>query len=302
MQQSSSAAAVLKPAAATLPPGTPPAVIGAATPSKARPKKLAASVKSIATDQDVVAPKPKPVDLERPLVDFEIGPELGMRDFRYGQVSSTGLRPYSNAGIVMGSASVAVFPFAESRMAVARDIGFVASAGSSFLMNSTGAQTGKSVNGSWTRYDVGARARIHLGEPPRAPWLGIEGTYGDSRFTFSGDDPSVVDAPSVDYQYIRGGADLTVPLGRLSLLTGAGFRHFMMGGQIAERFPRATANGFDGHLGAAYRINRTFDVRGTAEYVAALIDPNARTGDKFIAGRALDQSAIVQLGVSAFLF
>jgi hypothetical protein len=279
-----------------------PVAAGAAAGTPARSPSVSVKSKPVAMDSDVGVRTSKPVDLERPLVDFEVGPELGMRDFRYGQAASTGLRPYTNPGMAMVSASVNVFPFAESRTAIARDIGLTAGAGRSLFIHSTGAQAGKSVDGSWTRYHVGALARIHLGDPPHAPWLGLEATYGDSLFTFNGDDPSVVDAPSVDYRFLRGGADLTVPVGRVSLLGGAGYRRLMLSGQIAQRFPRANGNGFDAHVGAAFRLNKTFDVRGSAEYIVALIDPNSRTGDQFMAGRALDQYTIFQLGVSAFLF
>ena len=69
----------------------------------------------------------------------------------------------------MVSASVDIFPFAESKSGVLRDVGLTAGAGKSLFIHSTGAQAGKSVDGSWTRYHVGAPARRQVRPPPRAP-------------------------------------------------------------------------------------------------------------------------------------
>lgn len=237
----------------------------------------------------------------RPAVVGELAPELGMRDFRYGQATSAGLRSYSNPGIVMGSLRLEAYPLAPTSIKVLRDIGLAGSFGTSLPISSTSAH-GASIDGSWTRYEFGARMRLRLNEPPNATWLYVDLTYGDSKFSFSGADPLAADAPSVEYKYGRAGGEVRVPIGKLSFLGGAGYRYVLSSGVLGQKFPRATTGGFDVRMGAAYRINMMLEARATAEYEAILTNTNALPGDRFIAGQALDQYAVFHVGVTALVF
>jgi hypothetical protein len=282
-----------------------PAVVAAPLPPPPRRPVVTATVGfghgRLAT-RDTVIKRSKWYDPMRPLVVGEVGPELGMRDFRYGQAQTAGLRSYANHGIAMGSASLQVYPFALSAFPVFRDIGLIGSFGSSLSSDATTAAGTGSVAGTWTRYDVGARIRLRVNDPPGATWVGLAATYGDSKFAFSGVDPLSADAPAVEYKYARGGADVRVPFGRFSFIGAAGYRYIWSSGSLGQRFPRSNTGGGDLQVGGAYRINTFFEARATAEYLAILTQANTRPGDRFIAGQALDQYAVFHVGITGFLF
>ena len=139
------------------------------------------------------------------------------------------------------------------------------------------------------------------GEGADAPLLGIEGTYGDWRFDFEGEGNIATEVPSVDYQYVRGGADLRVPFGAFHLLAGAGYVHVLSGGPFTDRFPHAKMMGVDARIGAAYSVVPWLQIKAMAEYerVASHLNPKLGEGTPAVAGGSLDQYFIANLGVSA---
>jgi hypothetical protein len=280
-----------------------------ATPALAQKRKPASKKRAPAalvhvtpTEKDTISETPstkhEPLDASNATILATIGPELGVRNFAYNQVLLGGVRSYTNNAIPMGSIAVEAYPLATSGTPIARDIGIVGRFGTSLSFTSKTEAGDQEAKGTWTRYSIGGRGRIHTSDHPGAVLVGIEGTYGDSKFTFTGDQPVVSQVPSVDYKYLRLGADLRAPFGAFALLGGAGYMAILSSGPFGDRFPHATIGGVDAHLGANYRVAQNVEVIASGDYQRIFSKENPQPGEPFVAGGALDQFFIFRVGAS----
>jgi hypothetical protein len=268
------------------------------------PKKGAAvSVSATGVERDTAEKHGRAASLDpsNAMVLASVGPELGIRDFSYKQALLGGLRSYTNNGIPMGSVGVEVYPLVISGTPIARDIALVGRFGTSLSFDSKDSTGNATAKGSWSRWQLGGRARIHTGETFASPLVGIELTYGDSKFEFTGDGAAVNGAPSVDYKYLRLGADVRIPFGAFALLGGAGYLNILSSGAFGDRFPHATIGGIDAKLGATYRVAQNVEVLVDGDYTRIFSSENPQPGETFVAGGALDQYFVLRAGVS-FLF
>lgn len=267
-----------------------------------KPKKrssVSVSAHAGAVERDTAEKKSRTsLDATNAMVLASIGPEIGLRNFAYNQALLGGLRSYTNNAIGMGSVGVELYPLATSGTPIARDIGLVGRFGTSLSFDSKTSAGDQSAKGTWSRYAVGLRGRIHAGDGPDALLVGIEGMYGDSKFEFTGSDPVVGAIPSVDYKYIRGGADVRIPFGAFALLGGAGYLNILSTGPFGNKFPHATIAGVDAKLAATYRVAQNAEVLASGEYARIFSTLNPRPGEVFVAGGALDQYLIFRAGVS----
>lgn len=263
------------------------------TPETAEPAKN--------VDRDVgVTPKKKrqKLDASNAMVLAVIGPELGMRNFAYNDALLGGLRSYTNNAVPMGSVAATLYPFAQSGTPILVDVGLVAGVGDSLQFESKTADGTQTAKGNWLRYSVGARGRIHTSGKPGEVLVGIQGTYGASKFNFTGTDPIVSQVPSVDYKYLRTGADVRIPFGAFSVSAAAGYDFILSSGPFEQKFPRAEIGGVDALVGAAYRVAENVEIAGSARYERVFSKLNPQPGDPYVAGGALDQYLIFQVGVS----
>lgn len=101
--------------------------------------------------------------------------------------------------------------------------------------------------------------------------------------------------PDVAYQYLRPGAGLRVQTGRLGWLAGGYYRHVLDAGPITstEWFPLAQVRGFEGILGAGWRLHPRWELRAMADLRWYRMQTNATASsirqadaasDLFIAG------------------
>jgi hypothetical protein len=261
-------------------------------------KRATASVSVSPIDRDTAEKKRDALDATNALVLASIGPEIGIRDFRYNQVLLGGLRSYTNNAIPMGSVGVEFYPFVASHTPLARDIGLVGRFGTSLGFESKTQAGDQTAKGTWSRYAIGARGRIHAGPGPGAVLVGLEVTYGDSKFEFTGSDPVLATIPSVDYKYVRAGADVRIPFGAFAVSAGAGYLNILSSGPFGDRFPHASMAGVDGRVGATYRLAENVEALVAGEYMRIFSKENPRPGETFIAGGALDQYLIFKAGVS----
>ena len=247
-----------------------------------------------------VSPKKKrqKLDASNAMVMAVIGPELGMRNFAYNDALLGGLRSYTNNAVPMGSVDAALYPFAHSGTPILVDVGLVAGVGDSLEFESKTTDGTQTAKGNWLRYSVGARGRIHTSGKPGEVLVGVQGTYGASKFAFTGTDPIVSQVPSVDYKYLRAGADVRIPFGAFSVTAAAGYDFILSSGPFEQKFPRAEIGGVDALLGAAYRVAENVEIAGSAHYERVFSKLNPQPGDQYVAGGALDQYLIFQLGVS----
>jgi hypothetical protein len=268
-------------------------------PKRSTRTSLSVSANGNAVDRDTAEKKKRAsLDATNAMVLASVGPELGIRSFSYNQALLGGLRSYSNNAIPMGSVGVEFYPLAASGTPIVRDIGLVGRFGTSLSFDSKTQSCDQSAKGTWSRYAVGARGRIHAGDGPGHVLVGIEAMYGDSKFEFTGTDALVASIPSIDYKYIRGGADVRIPFGAFALLGGAGYVNILSTGPFGDKFPHATLGGVDAKIAATYRVAQNVELLASGDYLRVFSKLNPRPGETFVAGGALDQYFVFRAGVS----
>jgi hypothetical protein len=281
--------------------GPGPAAPAPSAPVPAKPSDssdLATAAEAGPNEKDSVAKKKAPADLATAQIVATAGAELGTRNFAYQDYLWGNVRGYGLAGMAMGSIGLEVYPFAPMGTAVAKDIGFVGRVGYALNRKSETRDGGQSAETSWTRISAGLRGRIRAGDSSSSPTIGLEGTYGQWSFLFSGTDPVVLQTPSVEYKYVRAGADARVPFGAFALLGGAGYMYVLSAGPLGDKFPHATIGEVDLRLGAAYAFSPAFEAQLTATYDRFFMSAHPVAADSYVAGGALDQYVIAHGGIA----
>jgi hypothetical protein len=244
-----------------------------------------------------------------------LGLDLGSRQFHYNErITNANLRPYDlpNGALLPATPGAALslelYPFARSSWSVVRDIGVAA-----YLdYNVAKAQVGTvALNTTWYSWDASLRGRLQLGARGASPVLGLEAGGGQVVFSFKGD-PAMTDIlPGVDYQYLRIGADGRVPVGRVAVVIGAGYRHLLTttsptgqtvpaAGSVGDHFPRADIAGLDARIGGVLPLAEHIEARLVIRYIRYWAAFNSKPGDTYIAGGAVDQMLHAELGIAAF--
>jgi len=228
------------------------------------------------------------------LVAIDLGAGGMGRHFGYSvnTTSSLNLRPYTVFPAATAAVDAELYPLADSGSHLLRDIGLIGSYSTSLFLKST--LDGGTISTTATSYLGGLRWRVMPGGEGGFQ-LGISVSYAVQSFGFGtimGATPP--DLPSVNYQSIRPGADLRIPLGKLSLLAQAGFRAVLSAGDVALRFRGTTTTGFDVGAGAAFLLTPGWEVRVVGDYegyfysFSPSYDANANTGDLYRATGAAD--------------
>jgi hypothetical protein len=240
-------------------------------------------------------------DFNNALLIAEAGIDVGSRKMVYSDPILGPLRPYLAPGVPGYSFSGQFYPGASSGIAFAKDIGLVGRYAGSLAFESKTRDGSQVASGSWTRSAVGVRGRILAGPKETGPYIGIEGTYGNWAFVFTGDAPIFGEVPSVRYKYLRAGADARFPFGQFAVTVAAGYMQVLSAGEYSDRFPHASIGGVDGQLGAAYAFLPWMEARLKANYTRIFSSANPQRGDTYIAGGALDEYFIFNGGVAAAL-
>lgn len=244
------------------------------------------------------------------------GLDLGGRQFHYNQRITNGtLRPFdlpqaALLPVTPGAAlAVELYPLATTGWTYVRDLGVVSRLG----YNLAKARLGTAELATrWYSWDVALRGRVHLGTRGRSPSLGLEAGLGRLAFTFqdpAGTTPVADMLPGVDYRFFRLGADGRWPMGKLTLIGGAGYRRLLTrrgaggatvpaAGSVGDHFPRASIQGLDARVGAAWRLGSRLEARLVLNYVRFWATFNPRPGDPYIAGGGLDLMVNVDLGLA----
>jgi len=238
------------------------------------------------------------------MVVAEAGVDVATRRLSYSSVViGQELRAYLQPGIAAWAVGIQFYPAATQNVPIAKDIGLVARFSDSLVFEAKTSDGTQSAKGKWTRYAFGVRGRLLAGDKPGSPLLGLEGTYGDSKYQFSGTDLVVADLPEVDYKFIRAAADARIPFGRAAVFVGAGYMNVMSTGAFGSKFPHATVAGVDGRVGAGYAFMPWLEARASVTYtrVFSSIHPTVEDSQAGfpIAGGALDQYFVGSAGVSA---
>jgi hypothetical protein len=227
-------------------------------------------------------------------IQAELG--VGTRRFSYVDRLTPSLRPYDLAAAPVASVNGAVFPFAFTRDPFLREFGVTGSYAQAFALSSQDS-AGNHVDTTWQSFDVGAVERIPI---TRAFLVSPSVGYGGDDFQFNQSLAGGAAAlPSVAYRFVRVGGDL-----RLSFLSafaaglGGSYLALVSTGYTSELFPRQSAGGVEGHVGASYTLAKHCEVSLAASYTRVFYSFNPVPGDADVAGGALDEQARVLAGVS----
>jgi len=233
------------------------------------------------------------------MVVADAGIGMASRKLEYSDAVAGPLRNHAVSAMAVYAAGLEVYPGASSGTPVAKDVGLVGRFASSFEVESKTKDGAQVARGSLNRYALGVRGRILAGDKKDGALIGLEATYGVWAFVFRGLDDVVSDALAVDYKYVRAAADARLPWGPLALLGGAGYMNISSAGPFSDRFPHASIQGVDAKVGAAYAVASQVGVRALLTYTRIFSSAHPDLGAPYIAGGALDQYVIVDLGVSA---
>jgi hypothetical protein len=70
-------------------------------------------------------------------------------------------------------------------------------------------------------------------------------------------------------------------------------------GPFTERFPRASIQGVDAMLGGSYALTSQVGIRALVTYARIFSSAHPELDAPYVAGGALDQYVVIDLGVSA---
>ena len=292
---------------------------GEAKPAPATPEKKGPDEAAASKDQDEGGAAEAPAAATESPADTKSNPRsftdamfvgyLGLdllgRQFHYNQRLNSGLsttlRPYDlPSGVLLPetpgfSASVELFPLAKADGFI-RDIGVNGHFGMNWAKASLGSTV---VDAQAVDWGANLRARFFLGPRATAPVIGVEAGGGELSFAFNDAHTPVSGfLPTVDYGYLRFGADSRIPLGPAALLLGAGYRVILGAGELAVHFPREEVWSVDARVGAALRIAPGLEARLVVKYTRVWTSFNPDPGDAYVAGGGLDQFLNADLGVA----
>jgi hypothetical protein len=229
-------------------------------------------------------------------VDVSAGLQLYSRSFEYNDDLFGALRPYAlNLGPELG-ARLRWYPGAHFTDGVAAHIGVEVQGARSFAISSASQGNDSSFPTHSRRYGAGLRGRIPLGDHQLAVAAGwhrhvfrIDASSPAGPLGGETNQPGV---PSVDYRFIRLGADARFALGAgVTTFFGAAFRVMTGLGELATDawFPRADGRGMDAHAGFGYELVDSLEVRLAFEMSRYWFTMNPEPGDTNVAGGAVDQ-------------
>jgi hypothetical protein len=292
--------AFLDSALASAEPEAAPAASKPAAPEKAAEPAAAAAASTPAPEAkssgNESAPGPSSPDstsdhprgtVGKNLFEVEVGAEGAGRNFTYNQSILGSLREFSAFPVAMLAVNAEAYPFADSS-GFLKDLGVAGSYSRSLFLTSAVAG-GPNINTTESSYFVGLRYRIHPTSDPGFI-IGITDGYAAQSVDF-GSTTSALEAelPAADCTGNRLAIDARLPVGKLAIRAGFGWRAIFDTGVIGKRFTGTSAGGVDAQLGASYEVARGWEVRAIADYERYFYAFKPVLGDTYVAGGALDQ-------------
>jgi hypothetical protein len=217
-----------------------------------------------------------------------------MRHFSYVDRITPSLRPYDLAAAPVAVATGVVYPLAPTRIPVVRDFGITGEYSQAFALASQDS-AGNRIGTTWQSFDVGATERFAL---PQGLLASVSAGYGGNDFQFTDVLAGGAAAlPSVSYRFVRVGADLRYRfLSVFAAWAGGSYLDVLSSGYTAQLFPRETVGGVEAHLGASWRLARSWELSLSGGYTRFFYSFNPVPGDTTVAGGALDEQTRVLAG------
>ncbi len=227
-------------------------------------------------------------------LSLSLAPELGVRRVSYRDRVSPGLAAYQSGAVGLLRLSAELFPTYGKGLPVVSDIGLSGSTSRSWRARADFA-TGAAFDDQWHAWDLGARWRaVFSGEE----WGSLSLRYGSLSSMLSGPPLYNVLLPTGTIQYWRPGLELRFPIGLLSLSISGGYLDIVVQDALGHAFPRATQAGIDAGGAVSFAFGRHIELHLSGRYIRFFYSLNPQPGDPFVAGGALDEYAVVELGLS----
>jgi hypothetical protein len=241
--------------------------------------------------------RPEPTAM--PVIALWLDGGIGARRFTYNQPISANLAGFTIPAVPLIDLGLELWPFARTRPRALRGLGVVARFGRSLHAESLVSGATTRVQSTWTYVDAGLREQLTLTRGRTAVVLGVALTAGGTWFSFDGDTGALAaQLPAVRDVHVRPGAEVRVAIGRIALAAQFGYRAILSTGDFDARFPHESVGGIDAQLSIAILLGKGFAVRASGEYVRVFYDFRPRPGDAYVAGGALDEYALGQLGLA----
>ncbi|MEZ4308264.1 MAG: hypothetical protein R3F14_09495 [Polyangiaceae bacterium] len=241
--------------------------------------------------------KRTPHNLGTSLFNASVAFESGGRLVAFTDAISANIRPYEVLGAPMVHVAGEVYPAAGTGLPVLKDLGLTARFSMAFGLTSTTAGGEATTSNTWIRFRGGLRWRLLPGGP-RGPILALTGDFGLDTFAFDDAGPLADSVPSVEYQYLRAGADMRFPIGPVALEIGGGYRGLLSVGETGDRFRDTQALAFDALAGFAVTLPAGFELRLSADYTRVFYAFKPIPGDVYVAGGLVDEMLGARLGAT----
>ena len=255
------------------------------------PKKKKPKVKmEEAPPEEASAPS---VPSGRAWLDFDLGIGGLSRGLTFNQNLTPSLLSYTLGVGPIGVANVVMYPLDPLVGGALGNIGLEMEIQQGFAISSTLVTNGTSTTYKNVVHDYagGGRYRFTFGA---ANDFYLSVTGGEDAYTFTGRSATnVLLIPDTIYHYVRPGLGLDLALGGgLGVSLSGGYRAVLNHGgpQFQQFFPRSNVAGADAELVARYAMSEMFEVRAGLEWRRYWYAMNAKPGDTYVAGGAVDQS------------
>ena len=222
--------------------------------------------------------------------------EMGARHATFSDPVSKNIRPYDVLPASMIALAGEVYPAAPTGIKVLRDIGFTGRFSMAVGLSSSTKSGTQAISNTWIRGRGGLKWRFVPGTE-EGPVLALLGEFGVDQFTFDEAGPLAAEVPSVEYQFLRAGGEVRLPVGPVAFEIGGGYRGLLGVGETGARFRTNSALAFDVLVGFVVRLPAGFEVRLSGDYTRVFYAFAPEPGDEYVAGGAVDEMLGARLGM-----
>jgi hypothetical protein len=223
--------------------------------------------------------------------------EMGGRIVELTDPITLNIRPYQVIGAPMIHVAGEVYPAASTGIKVLKDIGLTGRFSMALGLSSSTADGTASTSNTWMRFRGGLKWRFLPGEE-KGPILALVGELGMDIFSFDNAGDLAAQVPTVEYQYLRAGGEVRLPLGPVAFELGGGYRGLLGVGETGNRFTNPQALAFDAMAGFVVMLPAGFEARLSADYTRVFYAFASELDDAYVAGGMVDEMLGARVGVA----
>lgn len=223
--------------------------------------------------------------------------EMGGRIVGFSDPITLNIRPYEVIGAPMIHVAGEVYPAAGTGIKVLKDVGLTGRFSMALGLSSSTADGTSSTGNTWLRFRGGLKWRFLPGDE-KGPILALTGDFGMDTFSFDNAGALAASVPTVEYQYLRAGGEVRLPLGPVAFELGGGYRGLLGIGETGNRFTNPQALAFDAMAGFVVMLPAGFEARLSADYTRVFYAFAPVLGDAYVAGGMVDEMLGARVGVA----